>query len=79
MDVPRLRAGGIDEAPGARRRADRGRRLPRSRLPAAAALAGGEELDVVRWTDMPRGGHFAALEQPEAFVDDLLGLLATID
>ena len=23
------------------------------------------------WTDMPRGGHFAALEEPELFVDDV--------
>ncbi len=27
--------------------------------------------DVVHWTDMPRGGHFAAMEQPELFVDDV--------
>lgn len=27
--------------------------------------------NLVRWTDMPRGGHFAALEQPELFVDDV--------
>jgi hypothetical protein len=25
----------------------------------------------VRWTDMPRGGHVAALEQPELLVDDI--------
>jgi epoxide hydrolase len=24
-----------------------------------------------RWTVMPRGGHFAAFEQPELFVDDV--------
>jgi pimeloyl-ACP methyl ester carboxylesterase len=24
-----------------------------------------------RWTEMPRGGHFACLEQPELFVDDV--------
>jgi pimeloyl-ACP methyl ester carboxylesterase len=24
-----------------------------------------------RWTEMPRGGHFAALEQPELLVDDI--------
>ena len=23
------------------------------------------------WHEMPRGGHFAALEQPELFVEDL--------
>ena len=27
--------------------------------------------NVVRWADMPRGGHFAAMEQPELFADDL--------
>ena len=26
---------------------------------------------IVRWTDMPRGGHFAAMEQPTLFADDL--------
>jgi pimeloyl-ACP methyl ester carboxylesterase len=27
--------------------------------------------DVRQWTDMPRGGHFAAMEQPAALVDDV--------
>ena len=27
--------------------------------------------DVVRWSDMPRGGHFAALEEPELLADDV--------
>ena len=27
--------------------------------------------NIVRWTDMPRGGHFAALEEPDLFVDDV--------
>jgi len=27
--------------------------------------------DVQRWTEMPRGGHFAALEQPELLVEDI--------
>jgi pimeloyl-ACP methyl ester carboxylesterase len=27
--------------------------------------------NVTHWTDMPRGGHFAALEEPELFVADL--------
>lgn len=26
---------------------------------------------LTRWTDMPRGGHFAALEQPDLLVDDI--------
>ena len=27
--------------------------------------------NIVHWTEMERGGHFAAMEQPEAFVEDL--------
>jgi pimeloyl-ACP methyl ester carboxylesterase len=27
--------------------------------------------DVVRWTEMPRGGHFAALEEPELLARDV--------
>jgi pimeloyl-ACP methyl ester carboxylesterase len=26
---------------------------------------------LTRWTEMPRGGHFAALEQPELLVNDI--------
>jgi microsomal epoxide hydrolase len=26
---------------------------------------------IVRWTDMPRGGHFAAMEEPELFVEEI--------
>jgi pimeloyl-ACP methyl ester carboxylesterase len=28
-------------------------------------------LRVARWSEMPRGGHFAALEVPELLVEDL--------
>ena len=27
---------------------------------------------LVRWTDMPAGGHFAAMEQPKLFTDDVI-------
>jgi len=27
--------------------------------------------NVVRWTEMPRGGHFAAMEEPELLVEDI--------
>jgi len=27
--------------------------------------------DVQRWTDMPRGGHFAAMEEPELLAEDI--------
>jgi pimeloyl-ACP methyl ester carboxylesterase len=29
------------------------------------------QVQLVHWTDMPRGGHFAALEVPELLVDDI--------
>jgi microsomal epoxide hydrolase len=34
--------------------------------------------NVTRWVDMPRGGHFAAMEQPELFVDDLRTFFRTV-
>jgi hypothetical protein len=33
------------------------------------SLAAGQRIE--RWTQMPRGGHFAALEEPELLVEDL--------
>jgi epoxide hydrolase len=34
--------------------------------------------NITHWTNMPRGGHFAAFEQPELFVDDLRAFFATV-
>lgn len=34
--------------------------------------------NVTWWTEMPRGGHFAALEEPELLVDDIRGFFRTI-
>ena len=28
--------------------------------------------DVVHWAEQPRGGHFAAFEQPALFAEDLI-------
>lgn len=36
---------------------------------------GERAFDTERWTEMPRGGHFAALEEPELLVEDLRGFL----
>ncbi|MCK0172695.1 MULTISPECIES: epoxide hydrolase family protein [Mycobacteriaceae] len=33
---------------------------------------------ITHWTDMPRGGHFAALEQPDLFVDDVRTFFDTV-
>ena len=34
--------------------------------------------NITHWTDMPRGGHFAAFEQPELFIDDVSTFFGTI-
>jgi pimeloyl-ACP methyl ester carboxylesterase len=34
--------------------------------------------NITHWTAMPRGGHFAAFEQPELFVDDVRAFFATV-
>jgi microsomal epoxide hydrolase len=59
-------------------------------VPAAAADFPGEIVrpprewaerifsDLRRWTTMPRGGHFAALEEPGLLADDLIGFLAEL-
>jgi microsomal epoxide hydrolase len=31
----------------------------------------GRAYNIVRWTEMARGGHFAAMEEPELFVDEV--------
>ncbi len=33
---------------------------------------------ITHWTDMPRGGHFAAFEQPELFVEDVRTFFGTV-
>jgi pimeloyl-ACP methyl ester carboxylesterase len=34
--------------------------------------------NITHWTTMPRGGHFAAFEQPELFVGDVRAFFATV-
>jgi pimeloyl-ACP methyl ester carboxylesterase len=34
--------------------------------------------NITHWTAMPRGGHFAAFEQPESFVEDVRKFFATL-
>jgi len=34
--------------------------------------------NVTHWTDMPRGGHFAAMEEPGLLVDDIRTFFATV-
>jgi pimeloyl-ACP methyl ester carboxylesterase len=37
-----------------------------------------KQYNVTRWSDMERGGHFAAMEQPELFAGDVLGFFRTV-
>jgi epoxide hydrolase len=34
--------------------------------------------NITRWTEMPRGGHFAAAEEPALFVEDIRAFFATV-
>ena len=34
--------------------------------------------DLRRWTEMPRGGHFAALEQPDLLAEDVRAFAASL-
>jgi pimeloyl-ACP methyl ester carboxylesterase len=34
--------------------------------------------NVTRWTVMPKGGHFAAMEQPALLVDDMRAFFRTV-
>ena len=37
-----------------------------------------QRYNITHWTDMPKGGHFAAFEQPELFVDDVRTFFRTV-
>jgi pimeloyl-ACP methyl ester carboxylesterase len=45
--------------------------FPREILRPPRSLAARTYTDIRRWTVMPRGGHFAALEQPEALAGEI--------
>ena len=45
--------------------------FPREILRAPRSLAARTYTDIRRWTVMPRGGHFAAMEQPEALAHEI--------
>ena len=37
-----------------------------------------QRYNIVRWTDMPRGGHFPALEAPDLWLDDVRAFFADL-
>jgi microsomal epoxide hydrolase len=46
--------------------------FPREILSPPRSLAATTYADIRRWTRMPQGGHFAALEQPEALAREVI-------
>ena len=76
------------------RREEGGRFFPEDfkkiKIPTAAAIFPAEMsewpprsyvdriFNITQWTEMPRGGHFAALEQPELLVEDIVKFAKTI-
>ncbi len=48
-----------------------GARFPRSLVE--------KSYNIVRWTEMPKGGHFAPMEQPEIFCNELLAYTREVD
>ena len=60
-----------------------GRKQSRADVPTAVAVFPGEiffsprkwvetRYNVAQWTEMPRGGHFAAMEEPELYIEDVV-------
>ena len=52
--------------------------FPKEILPTVPRWAAAMYPNLTHWTDMDRGGHFAAIEQPELFVDDVRAFFNTI-
>ena len=56
---------------GQHRDADRATPRSRARRAIRRARAPSGVYNIQRWTEMPRGGHFAALEEPDALAEDV--------
>ncbi|HCB33867.1 MAG TPA: epoxide hydrolase [Acidimicrobiaceae bacterium] len=53
-------------------------KFPKEIIPPVRSWAESTYTDIRRWTEMPVGGHFAAFEQPELFVDDVRAFFAPL-
>jgi pimeloyl-ACP methyl ester carboxylesterase len=52
--------------------------LPKDLVTAPRAFAD-RFFNIVRWTELPKGGHFTAWEEPEAFAHELTALAQEVD
>jgi len=50
--------------------------FPKEILRPPRSLAARTYTNIRRWTEMKKGGHFAALEQPEALAGDIAAFFA---
>jgi len=50
----------------------------RARTDDEARTAAEQRYNIVRWTEMPRGGHFPALEQPDLWLADVRAFFADL-
>jgi microsomal epoxide hydrolase len=53
--------------------------FPREILRPPRAFAAGTYTDIRRWSVMQKGGHFAALEQPQALAREVKAFFAALD
>lgn len=52
--------------------------MPKDLLPAPRSW-GDRWMNVVRWTEAKRGGHFPSLETPDLLADEIRATFETID
>jgi microsomal epoxide hydrolase len=52
--------------------------FPKEILRPPRSLAERTYIDIRRWSAMPKGGHFAALEQPEALAREVIEFFETL-
>lgn len=52
--------------------------FPEEIIPPVRSWSESTYTDIRQWTKMPRGGHFAAFEQPDLFVEDVRSFFAQV-
>ena len=53
--------------------------FPHELFPLPEPLVHKRFLDIVQFSEMPRGGHFAAFEEPELFANDVIKFVEKVE